>query len=317
MPKGDKLKLKADPEDGTTPIAHLLLEAVAIANLTGIEKGIIMYLWRQTYGWLVDGQRQIETTLGQDAMAEIFGVSARSIYSSLKNLADKNIILRKDLGSGRGYVYHMNTRISKWDEVCINLKMLKKISNPESKHRSKLLLPYTETSTVEVRPSTETSTLPSTETSTLPSTETSGATLYKEILNQYKETSLSTVPIDEVKIYLTYKLAELMLVNNPKVKLPENLNNWINEIRLLLEKDKKTPLEVLQVIEWSQKDQFWRANILSAGKLREKFDQLYLKMKPTGGTYHGTNAAYKPQPQGTSEPVQALDGDAEAPAGSD
>ncbi len=33
MPKGDKYKLKADPEDGTTPIANLFLEAVAIAKL--------------------------------------------------------------------------------------------------------------------------------------------------------------------------------------------------------------------------------------------------------------------------------------------
>jgi phage replication O-like protein O len=34
-----------------------------------------------------------------------------------------------------------------------------------------------------------------------------------------------------------------------------------------------------------------------------------------GGTYHGTNAAYKKQPEGASEAPHALDGDAEAPEG--
>jgi len=39
MPKGDRQELKADPEDGTTPISNLLLEALAIAKLSGKEKG--------------------------------------------------------------------------------------------------------------------------------------------------------------------------------------------------------------------------------------------------------------------------------------
>ena len=55
MPKGDRVIGKADPEDGTTPVANLLLEALAMAHLSGEEKGAVLYLWRQTYGW-VDGK---------------------------------------------------------------------------------------------------------------------------------------------------------------------------------------------------------------------------------------------------------------------
>ena len=47
MPKGDRIILKADPEDGTTPISNLLLEAVAMAKLSGLQKGVILYLWRR------------------------------------------------------------------------------------------------------------------------------------------------------------------------------------------------------------------------------------------------------------------------------
>ena len=48
MPKGDRLKLKADPEDGTTPISNLLLEAVAMTKLPGLQTRAILYLWRKT-----------------------------------------------------------------------------------------------------------------------------------------------------------------------------------------------------------------------------------------------------------------------------
>lgn len=54
MPKGDREKLKADPEDGTTPIAHLLLEAFSIANLTKKELQAVLFLMRRTYGWLIN-----------------------------------------------------------------------------------------------------------------------------------------------------------------------------------------------------------------------------------------------------------------------
>lgn len=50
MPRGDREKLKADIEDGTTNIAHLLLEALAMADLSGAEKGLVLFLWRRTYG---------------------------------------------------------------------------------------------------------------------------------------------------------------------------------------------------------------------------------------------------------------------------
>ena len=41
--------------------------------------------------------------------------------------------------------------------------------------------------------------------------------------------------------------------------------------------DRRTPEEISALIQWSQRDNFWKSNILSMGKLREKFDQLALK----------------------------------------
>ena len=50
-------------------------------------------------------------------------------------------------------------------------------------------------------------------------------------------------------------------------------------MRLLLDRDHRTPEQVAYVIRWCQADDFWQANILSASKLRDKFDQLVAKIR--------------------------------------
>jgi len=47
----------------------------------------------------------------------------------------------------------------------------------------------------------------------------------------------------------------------------------------MLRVDKRIIEDVRLVMSWSQNDDFWKFNILSASKLREKFDQLYMKAK--------------------------------------
>jgi hypothetical protein len=54
---------------------------------------------------------------------------------------------------------------------------------------------------------------------------------------------------------------------------------WRTEARLLLDRDKRPPEEVRAVITWATSDTFWKANILSIPKLREKYDQLRLAME--------------------------------------
>jgi uncharacterized protein YdaU (DUF1376 family) len=82
---------------------------------------------------------------------------------------------------------------------------------------------------------------------------------------------------------LVERLRARMIDNNPVCKITKRqLDLWGQEAVLLL-KD-RNPGEVLAVIDWCQADSFWKSNILSFGKLREKFDQLWLKMQ--GGHDH-------------------------------
>jgi len=58
---------------------------------------------------------------------------------------------------------------------------------------------------------------------------------------------------------------------------PGITKRWRDAARLLLDVDGRTEEQVHRAIDWCQQDEFWRGNILSMPKLREKYDQLPLK----------------------------------------
>lgn len=105
------------------------------------------------------------------------------------------------------------------------------------------------------------------------------------------ESSLSLKSFLEIDISLTQLLIDLMQKNNPnsstiKKLTPERQKKWVNECRLLRESDGKSEGDIRLVIIFSQNDSFWKNNILSMPKLREQWDQLWLKAQkpnPTDG----------------------------------
>lgn len=60
-------------------------------------------------------------------------------------------------------------------------------------------------------------------------------------------------------------------------KRPTITQRWRDAARLLIDRDGRTPTQIAWIIQWSQTDEFWRANILSMPTLRRKFDQLRLQ----------------------------------------
>jgi hypothetical protein len=60
-------------------------------------------------------------------------------------------------------------------------------------------------------------------------------------------------------------------------KRPSITKRWRDSARLMLDKDGHTEQQVMAAIDWCQDSEFWRANILSMLKLREKYDQLRLQ----------------------------------------
>lgn len=85
---------------------------------------------------------------------------------------------------------------------------------------------------------------------------------------------------NSIEFSLAKLLHDLILSRIPNFKKP-NLQKWAIHIDRAIRIDKRKPDEIGSVIRWCQADDFWQSNILSTSKLREKFDQLFLKMKST------------------------------------
>ncbi len=88
------------------------------------------------------------------------------------------------------------------------------------------------------------------------------------------------MPEDSEAYQLAVLLRDTLKVNVPTLKEP-NLQSWARSFAVALRNDErmKEPLFVAEVIKWACSDSFWRANIHSPDKLREKFDQLTAKME--------------------------------------
>lgn len=74
---------------------------------------------------------------------------------------------------------------------------------------------------------------------------------------------------------LCARLADGMVRNGSK--RPKISDEWRREARLLLDTDERDLDKALKLIDWCQNDTFWRANIRSMPKFREKYEQLRLK----------------------------------------
>src|SRR5690606_36237777 len=59
-------------------------------------------------------------------------------------------------------------------------------------------------------------------------------------------------------------------------KKPSRSKRNRDAVRLMLDRDGRTAEQVRAAIDYATGDEFWRANILCASKLREKYDQLSL-----------------------------------------
>jgi hypothetical protein len=82
---------------------------------------------------------------------------------------------------------------------------------------------------------------------------------------------------NSTELQLSELLLNLIMKRRETFKRP-NLQKWAQHINLMIRKDKRSYEEIESVIRWSQENQFWRNNILSTRKLREKFDRLALQM---------------------------------------
>ena len=63
---------------------------------------------------------------------------------------------------------------------------------------------------------------------------------------------------------------------NPNHKEPK-FDVWANDVRLMREQDNRSHHDILALFKYANSDDFWKSNILSPKKLRDKWDVLTIK----------------------------------------
>ncbi|MCZ3387069.1 MAG: hypothetical protein LH630_08935 [Actinomycetia bacterium] len=69
-------------------------------------------------------------------------------------------------------------------------------------------------------------------------------------------------------------------------KRPTIGKTWNDSARLMLDNDDRTEDDVHRAIDWCQANDFWRANVMSMSKMREKFDQMRLQAERDNANVH-------------------------------
>ncbi|WP_031010695.1 hypothetical protein [Streptomyces sp. NRRL F-5727] len=89
-------------------------------------------------------------------------------------------------------------------------------------------------------------------------------------------------PVREDVERLCEHLADRIVQNGSK--RPSITKGWRDAARLMLDKDGRTEEAVHRAIDWCQDSDFWRSNVMSMPKLRDKYDTLRLQAsRPAAG----------------------------------
>ncbi|MEY9980443.1 hypothetical protein [Lysinibacillus sp. RC79] len=109
---------------------------------------------------------------------------------------------------------------------------------------------------------------------------------------------------DESSVHyqLASRLYQKILIDDPSFKQP-NMNTWADSIRLMMEQDNRTVEQIEYLIDWSQENQFWKSNILSTKKLREKATTLIRQIKADKAKENKVNSPSNFRRQGRTEVV--------------
>ncbi|EAD5308157.1 hypothetical protein ED407_02910 [Listeria monocytogenes] len=95
----------------------------------------------------------------------------------------------------------------------------------------------------------------------------------KKDKNDKKDNNTRRNKFDDTHLSLANLLNNLIHQNNEEAKQP-NIESWANDLRIMIEQDRRDPEKVKNAIIWSQKDDFWSSVVLSPKSLRKNYDKM-------------------------------------------
>lgn len=255
-------------EKGYTKVANEILERIMKTDLNGTQFRLAMAIWRYTYGY---SRKAHELSL--TFLSEAIATRKSHVDRELNALIDRKIVSVVGVGKGRSRVLKFNKNYDEWKERPTP------VGHQSSSHDSR----------------TTSSTNCSTETSH------SCSTKKEKIKEKYKKNTRQPKTYAEESTY--FKMA-LYFFEKVSVVAEEagiqhllkkvNLQKWADDFRKLVELDEVSDKkQILALMDWVTADSFWRTNILSAKKFREKYLELVVKMNAA----KKQKAPTKPQPK--------------------
>lgn len=103
-----------------------------------------------------------------------------------------------------------------------------------------------------------------------------------ETMTDRKRRDSEPLPANSEAMRLATLLRDRIRAHTPDARVPATLDKlqpWAKVFDLMLRRDHRAPPDIEAVIAFATSDSFWRANILSPGKLREKYDPLNIKRR--------------------------------------
>lgn len=226
-------------ENGYTGIANEILEYIMKQNLNGTQFRIVLAVWRLTYGY----QRTVNE-MSINFLVTLIEANRRQVVRELNTLIARNIITIVETGKRKTRKISFNKRYDEWTS-CIP-KVAEKVKKDATPAKVKK------------------------KTSPKNSRTYEEANTYYKMAKYFYQRVLATAEAEGLK----------HLINKA------DLQKWSDEMRKLVEIDKVADMSnkedrkmVSEVMDWVTSDSFWKVNVLSAKKFRDKFPELALKMK--------------------------------------
>jgi phage replication O-like protein O len=233
-------------ENGYTAIANEIMEAIARITLSPTGYKILFVVWRQTYGY-----NRCQYGVSDTFIAKAIGSTRPLVNREINRLIKRNIITvykpgnytePKQIGFNKNY--------DTWVKGAIQMDTSVQIDTS---------IQTVDKGAIQI------------------DTEVVAKQIPKE--RKSKESKKERIYTPDSQEYVLSKyLLDKILANNPGNRKP-HINSWAKDMDMILRVDARAPDEVRTVIDFCQSDSFWKSNILSVGKLREKYDQLNIKRK--------------------------------------
>jgi len=101
-------------EDGFTPVANSIMEALARTQLSGYEWRVLLFLLRKTYGWSKKSDR-----IALSQFVDGTGINQRRVIEAINDLIAKNIIHKTsaEIRTSKGREYAFNKHYGSWTLV--------------------------------------------------------------------------------------------------------------------------------------------------------------------------------------------------------